>query len=114
MSPILRTWSKPQPDVFINPKAGSESSRLLSSVFGGQKSVSLDYLAHDMPLPAEAATRDIILSAIDGLPNRVRPGDRVILYTTGHSGKGEPVANAPFFTWNNDRLAVYGFFIADF
>lgn len=81
------------------------ASELLTPTKDGKR-LTLDYRHHRIPAVAGAATRRSMLRQLRAVARASRPGDRVLVYFTGHGGKGTPIDNGHFHTWQGEKLDV--------
>ncbi len=52
------------------------------------------------------ARRESIMGALDRKGNELAAGDRLVIYVSGHGGKGEPTANGLLSTWERGEISV--------
>lgn len=94
------------PDVcFRHDGPISLASELLTPNKDGKR-LALDYRHHRIPSVAGDSTRRTVLRQLRAVARAARPGDRVLVYFTGHGGKGTPVDNGHFHTWQGEKLDV--------
>lgn len=53
--------------------------------------------------------RDDVMRALTSLSRSLQPRDRLLIYMTGHGGKGKPVENGHFFPWESNPVSVRDF-----
>jgi hypothetical protein len=95
------------PDVCLQSgESLPEAFRLLASILGDSKNIQLTYRCHDVGPVDGPADRQTILDAIKAQAKSLQAGDRLILYVTGHGGKGDPLSNGYIHTWNDGELRV--------
>lgn len=101
------------PDVtFSNAPAVSKLNDLLAKLAERQErqtTPATDYRHNNVSEASGACSRESVFGRLRNLAGRVAPGDRVLIYMTGHGGKGEPAANGHFYTWQNERVNVRDF-----
>ncbi len=86
-----------------------EANRLLASVFSQEKGLRYQYRNHQLPGRQEAATRANLERWFREVGAKLAAGDRLIVYLTGHGGKGNPTRNSHFYLWSGERMSVADF-----
>lgn len=95
------------PDVCLRamdrlPKA----HRLLAEILGHRNAVELVYRLNQIAPVDGPARRESIMGALDRKGNELAAGDRLVIYVSGHGGKGEPTANGLLSTWERGEISV--------
>ena len=79
---------------------------LLADILGPGTDLRVQYRHHDLPGDVAPATRRVLFQELAHLAQRLRKGDRLVLYVTGHGVKGENERNAQLLTWSQERISV--------
>ncbi|MGL4460814.1 MAG: hypothetical protein ACRC1K_01585 [Planctomycetia bacterium] len=92
------------PDVCVRgPNPPPEVNELLADLFDADVGgLSMDHRPHVVASVAGPAARPAILAELDRFSKKLAAGDRLIVYASGHGGKGAPVANGVLYTWEHD------------
>ena len=53
--------------------------------------------------------REDVMKTMTSLARSLEPRDRLLIYMTGHGGKGKPVENGHFFAWESNPISVREF-----
>jgi hypothetical protein len=80
--------------------------RLLAEILGHRHAVELEYRPHDIGPVDGPARREAIMEAIHRKGRELNAGDRLLIYVSGHGGKGEPTANGRLSTWERGEISV--------
>jgi len=87
-----------------------DSFRLVADLFKPSgDTIDIDYRHHELEDVVSSCRKRAVLDTLRDLGGRVKPGDRVLIYNTGHGGKGDPVENGHFYTWGDERVSVREF-----
>ncbi|MFO0944854.1 MAG: C13 family peptidase [Planctomycetota bacterium] len=96
-----------QPDVcHIAALDVPEANRLLALASGDRRDLRLAFRRHQLSGVNGGILRHQVLEKLRGMSRELGPGDRLLLYFTGHGGKGSPVTNGCFYAWNRERITV--------
>jgi Peptidase C13 family len=101
----------PRRDVeFADPSAPTPRvNLLLARVFGREDLLEYRFRTNQVPGIRGASSPDNIDRWFSEVGARLKPGDRLIIYLTGHGGKGTDVQNPHFFMWNRKQMTVKEF-----
>lgn len=92
---------------FVDPQQPvPKANQLLAEIFQQTKGLDHRYRDHQLPMSHGPSSRAEISRWFDELAKKLQPGDRVILYCTGHGGKGKPKTNPHFYLWNGQRIST--------
>ena len=87
-----------------------EAFRLVAGLFNlSGEPIDIDYRHHELEGVSSSCRKTAVLDTLRDLGDRVKPGDRVLIYNTGHGGKGDPIENGHFYTWGDGRVSVREF-----
>ena len=89
--------------------ASSEVPRvnlLLARLFNQEEGIDLRYRPHNIPNVRGASTRKSLENWFDTTGSRLRDGDRLFIYFTGHGGPGNPPRNTNISLWNERAMSV--------
>jgi hypothetical protein len=89
--------------------ASSEVPRvnlLLARLFNQEEGVNLRYRPHQIPNLRGASSRKSLENWFDTTGSRLRDGDRLFIYFTGHGGPGNPPRNTTISLWNERAMSV--------
>lgn len=84
-------------------------NRLLAQIFGKEDGLSNQYRSHALQNVRGASNRVNLDRWFQEVGSTLQPGDRVLIYLTGHGGKGKPIKNPHFYMWNGERMPVKDF-----
>ncbi|MBI2825320.1 MAG: hypothetical protein HYX69_11600 [Planctomycetia bacterium] len=82
---------------------------LLARVFGKEDDLGVQYRTHEVPRIRGASSPQNLDHWFDEVGRGLQPGDRLIVYLTGHGGKGTDAQNPHFFMWNRKQVPVKDF-----
>lgn len=82
------------------------ANRLFAAANGDRRDLRLAFRRHQLADVRGASRRDLVLDKLRALSRELGPGDRLLLYFTGHGGKGDPVSNGCFYGWNREKITV--------
>ncbi len=84
-------------------------NRLLAQIYGKEDGLSHQYRTHALKNVRGASNRKNLKRWFQEVGSKLQPGDRLMIYLTGHGGKGKPVENPHFYMWNGERMPVKEF-----
>lgn len=84
-------------------------NRLLAQFFGKEDGLSNQYRTHSLQNVRGASNRENLDRWFQEVGSTLKSGDRVIIYLTGHGGKGKPIENPHFYMWDGERMQVKEF-----
>jgi hypothetical protein len=87
----------------------SRVQRLLAEILGHRHAVELQYRPHDIGPVDGPARREAIVASLDRQARELAPSDRLIIYVSGHGGKGDPTSNGRLSTWDGEDISVRDF-----
>ena len=101
----------PRRDVeFADPSAATPRvNMLLARVFDKEDLLDYRFRTHQVPGIRGASSPDNLDRWFSEVGARLKPGDRLIVYLTGHGGKGTDVQNPHFFMWNRRQMDMKDF-----
>lgn len=106
---LFASGAQAVPDVCVAVDASTfPLHQKLGEVFGQTKGMELTF-RHNRLSPDGPATRDAVLARLSELANELSADDRLLIYVTGHGGKGTPDSNGYFYTWTRERIHVREF-----
>ncbi|MBX7165768.1 MAG: hypothetical protein K1X74_05415 [Pirellulales bacterium] len=82
---------------------------LLAQLAGEEEGLELQYRNHDLPGAQHGATRANIERWFGDVGQQLTATDRLVVYLTGHGGKGSSGENSLFHLWNGERMTVKEF-----
>jgi hypothetical protein len=95
---------------FIDPTAGVPRAVLLvARVFGKEDDLDTQFRSHAVPGIRGASSRQNLDRWFDDVAPQLHAGDRLVIYLTGHGGKGSHADNPHFFMWNHEQVPVKDF-----
>ena len=98
------------PDVCVDQTtAVPRAIKLLADIVGESKGINLGYRCHDVGSVQGPADRPTIFQSLERYAKELKQGDRLVIYVTGHGGKGNPSTNGMLHTWNDGELRVRDF-----
>lgn len=109
LAPFVLFASGPQanPDVcFDGGDAIGKAYRLAGELLGDAKAATQCFRTHDIGPVDGPSDREAILSTLADYAGKLKQGDRLFLYVTGHGGKGDPTTNGFLATWGQGQLHV--------
>ena len=101
----------PRRDVeFADPSAATPRvNLLLARVFSKEDLLEYRFRTHQVPGIRGASSPDNLDRWFSEVGARLKSGDRLIVYLTGHGGKGTDVQNPHFFMWNRKQMSMKDF-----
>lgn len=93
-------------DVCFRDDAPVPPAYELMSALTDEGAETLNLRRHELPRVEAAADKESILAAVRDAGRRLGPGDRFLLYFSGHGGKGSPPSNGTMKTWGKEALSV--------
>ena len=69
----------------------------------------LKYRPHTIANVEGGNNREAILNRLESLAKELKAGDRLLVYLTGHGGKGKVPADGQFWAWNRERITTREF-----
>lgn len=109
LSPLVLFASGPNalPDVCYDASdAIGKAYRLAGELFGEAKTATQCFRPHDVGPVDGPSDREAILHTLAEYAGKLKGGDRLFLYVTGHGGKGDPTTNGYLATWGQGQLHV--------
>jgi len=98
------------PDVCVDQSATlPQSIKLLTDIFGETRGINLGYRCHDIGDVNGPADRPTIFQSLERYAKELKKGDRLLIYVTGHGGKGNPSTNGLLHTWKDGEMRVRDF-----
>lgn len=98
------------PDVCVDQSSSVPPSiKLLTDLFGESKGINLGYRCHDIGDVNGPADRLTIFQSLERYAKELKKGDRLLIYVTGHGGKGNPSTNGLLHTWKDGEMRVRDF-----
>jgi hypothetical protein len=92
---------------YVDPTfAVPEANRLLAQLCNQEEGLADQYRTHQVPGIRGPSTRDQIEHWFDAARDELKAGDRLLIYFTGHGGKGSDVQSNHMVLWNGDKLTV--------
>jgi hypothetical protein len=85
------------------------ANRLLAKILGHAGAIELEYRTHDIGAVDGSARREQIVQALAAKEKELRAGDRLVIYVSGHGGKGDPTSNGHLHTWDHGEISVKDF-----
>ena len=79
---------------------------LLARLFNQEEGVDIRYRPHQIPNVRGSSTRRSLENWFDTTGTRLRDGDRLFIYFTGHGGPGNPPRNTTISLWNERVMSV--------
>ncbi|MBX3414005.1 MAG: caspase family protein [Pirellulales bacterium] len=86
-----------------------KANELLARLFEQTSELGYEYRSHQVAGLRGASTRDNIERWFAENANHLQPGDRLIVYFTGHGGKGKKPENSHLYLWNQEQIPVEEF-----
>lgn len=83
--------------------------RLLAQVFGQTDNLDHQYRTSQVPNLRGGSNRENVERWFQETGRKLGADDRLIIYFTGHGGKGKPEQNPHFYLWENERMPVREF-----
>ena len=101
----------PRRDVeFADPSAAPPRvNLLLARVLSKEDLLEYRFRTHQVPGIRGASSPDNLDRWFSEVGSRLKSGDRLIVYLTGHGGKGTDVQNPHFFMWNRKQMSMKDF-----
>jgi len=84
-------------------------NQLLAQIFGKEDGLSHQYRTHALKNVRGASNRKNLQGWFREVGSKLQAGDRLMIYLTGHGGKGKPIENPHFYMWNGERMPVKDF-----
>ena len=107
---LFASGNEADPDVCIDRSSSvPQAIKLLADIVGESKGINLGYRCHDVGSVQGPADRTTIFQSLDRYAKELKKGDRLVIYVTGHGGKGNPSTNGLLHTWNDGELRVRDF-----
>lgn len=107
---LFASGSSGRADVCFNHGVPVSPAReILASSNNAGRYLKLDYRPHQVPGVSHAASRQAILQALSDLARELSETDRLLIYFTGHGGKGANSETANLQTWGKEKLDVRTF-----
>jgi hypothetical protein len=79
---------------------------LLARLLNQEEGIDLRYRPHQIPGVRGPSTRRSLENWFDTVGTRLREGDRLFIYFTGHGGPGNPPRNTTISLWNERAMTV--------
>jgi hypothetical protein len=93
---------------FVDPAFGVPRANLLvARVFDKEEDLDAQFRTHAVPGIRGASSPENLDRWFDDVGRQLHAGDRVVIYLTGHGGKGSDAQN--FFMWNRQQVPVKDF-----
>lgn len=87
----------------------SDANLLLAQICSREDGFWDHYRTHQVPGTRGPSSREHIERCFDELVDELTPGDRLLVYFTGHGGKGGEGDSNYLHLWNGDKLTVQDF-----
>lgn len=84
-------------------------NRLLAEIYGKEAGLTHQYRTHALQNVRGASNRKNLTQWFQEVGSKLESGDRLLIYLTGHGGKGKPIKNPHFYMWNGERMPVKDF-----
>lgn len=84
-------------------------NQLLAQIYGKEDGLSHQYRTHVLQNVRGASNRKNLTRWFQEVGSKLESGDRLLIYLTGHGGKGKPIKNPHFYMWNGERMPVKDF-----
>ena len=95
---------------FVDPAAGLPRAVLLAAqAFGKEDDLDTQFRTHAVPGIRGASSRENLDRWFDEVGRQLHANDRLVIYLTGHGGKGSDAENPHFYMWNNEQMSVKDF-----
>ena len=82
---------------------------LVARVFDKENDLDAQFRSHLVPGIRGCSSMENLDRWVDEVGRKLHAGDRLILYLTGHGGKGSDAQNPHFFMWNREQVPVKDF-----
>lgn len=101
----------PHRDVeFADPSLPApRANLLLARIFSKEDLLEYRFRTHQVPGIRGASSPDNLDRWFSEVGSRLKAGDRLIIYLTGHGGKGTDIQNPHFFMWNRKQMTMKDF-----
>ncbi|HEY2839911.1 MAG TPA: C13 family peptidase, partial [Pirellulales bacterium] len=101
----------PQRDLqFIDPaQAVPKINRLLAQLFGKEDDLDARFRTHQVPGIRGGSSPENLDRWFDEVGKTLKPGDRLVIYLTGHGGKGQDIQNPHFYMWQRRQWPMKDF-----
>lgn len=84
-------------------------NRLLAQIYGKEDGLAHQYRTHALQNVRGGSNRKNLTRWFQEVGSKLESGDRLLIYLTGHGGKGKPIKNPHFYMWNGERMPVKDF-----
>jgi len=84
-------------------------NQLLARIHGTEDGLSDRYRTHALKNVRGASSRENLQRWFQEIGGKLQSGDRLLIYLTGHGGRGKPIENPHFYLWNGERMSVREF-----
>jgi len=108
---LFSDGDSPQRDLqFADPTVGvPRANRLVARVFDKENDLNMRFRTHAVPGIRGASTPENLDRWFHEVGEHLPAGDRLIVYLTGHGGKGSKEQNPHFFMWRRRQVPVNEF-----
>lgn len=86
-----------------------KANELLARLFEQTSELGYEYRSHQVAGLRGASTRENVERWFAENANNLKSGDRLIVYFTGHGGKGKKAENSHLYLWNQEEIPVEEF-----
>lgn len=83
-----------------------KANELLARLFEQTSELGYEYRSHQVGALRGASTRENLERWFAENANNLAAGDRLIVYFTGHGGKGKKAENSHLYLWNQEQVEV--------
>jgi hypothetical protein len=95
---------------FVDPTSPPpRANALLAQIFNREENLDASYRPHSIPGVKGAANRAAIGKWFETASPKLKDGDRLFIYFSGHGGAGKPVRNTTLAMWGEGGLPVKEF-----
>ena len=95
---------------YVDPSVGVPRANLLvARVFDKENDLDAQFRSHLVPGIRGCSSMENLDGWFDEVGQKLPAGDRLIVYLTGHGGKGSDAQNPHFFMWNREQVPVKDF-----
>jgi hypothetical protein len=86
-----------------------KANQLLARLVKEENDLGYQYRSHQVPGVRGASTRENLDRWFLETGSKLSADDRLVIYLTGHGGKGPDPKNTYFYLWNRERISVREF-----